>query len=270
MEVETYSYLIVDPHREITFDLKPVDRTVTQTLYDIHLPKNPDGTYGGTRNAGKYGNITSGNGWWNHPETPYYKISDFYNMGSEGSRVLLKNYTVLQQTMHSSCGVCAVNSIRSYYGETESPYEMEESYVKHYESNVPENAIKGRGTTIDGHKLALELLGYKTEGGLSRQGDEPKFPTYESYVTYMKGHLQAGRPIAISTNFGSGHYLTIIGYDDMGTDYIYDDVFITADSCDYWDGYQDGYNVFAGYKFYTQHTNGSYYNIHAHIVLFKK
>jgi hypothetical protein len=86
----------------------------------------------------------------------------------------------------------------------------------------------------------------------------------------MKGHLQAGRPIAISTNFGSGHYLTIIGYDDMGTDYIYDDVFITADSSDYWDGYQDGYNVFAGYKFYTQHTNGSYYNIHAHIVLFKK
>ena len=267
---ERHSYLIIDPHREITFDRKPVDTAAKQTLYDIHLPLNPDGTYGGTRDAGKYGSITSGRGWWNHPNQLYYKVSDFYNMGSEGSRILLKNYTVLQQTMHSSCGVCAVNSIRSYFGETEAPYDMEESYVEFYESNVPEGAIKGRGTTVDGHKLALEKLGYKVESGLSRLGEEPQFPTYESYVAFMTGHLKAGRPIAISTNFGSGHFLTVIGYDDMGTDYIYDDVFITADSCDYWDGYQDGYNVFSAYKFYTQHTNGGYYNIHAHVVLYKK
>ena len=44
----------------------------------------------------------------------------------------------------------------------------------------------------------------------------------------------------------------------MGTGFIYDDVIITADSADYWDGCQDGYDLFAGYKFFSQFTNGTY------------
>ena len=76
--------------------------------------------------------------------------------------------------------------------------------------------------------------------------------------------------MVVSTNLGSGHFLTVIGFDDMGTDYIYDDVFITADSCDYWDGYQDGYNVFSAYKVYTQHTNSSGSRLQAHNVIYDK
>lgn len=53
------------------------------------------------------------------------------------------------------------------------------------------------------------------------------------------------RPIVNVISPSGGHYITIIGYDDMGTDYIYDDVLVIADSSDYWDGYQDGYNMYS-------------------------
>ncbi len=264
---DRYSYIIIDPNLDIEFDYKPVDTTVKQTLYDLHLPLNPDGTYGGTRDSALYGTISSGKGWWNHTHTNYYKINDFYNMGSEGSRILLPNYTVLQQTMASSCGVCAVNSAMKYYGYSESYYDLELSYVNIYEG-ITGSSIKGNGTSVATHSKALEQLGYRSINSYTTRYDTPEFPTYESYVTFMLSHLSSGRPVVVSTLPGSGHYLTVIGYDDMGTDYIYDDVFIIADSCDYWDGYQDGYNTYSAYKFYTHHSNSNLNKFHSYVVVF--
>lgn len=266
---EKYSYIVIDPNLDIEFDYQPVDETVKQELYDIHLPLNPDGTYGGTRNASKYGSITSGRGWWNHTDSNYYKISDFYNMGSEGSRILLTNYTVLQQTMGSSCGLCAVTSVFKYYGAEGSYYDWELEYLNHYEAiNPDEGPVKGRGSSTVGNATAIEALGYEVEYGLAEKGNTPKYDTYERFTAFVAEQLLAGRPIVVTTNFGGGHFLTIIGYDDMGTDYVYDDVIVTADSCDYWDGYQDGYSLYSAYKFFTQFTNGSYSKLQQHIVIY--
>ncbi len=251
---DTFSYLVVDPNIDIEYDYQPVDETVKQELYELHLPLNPDGTYGGTRDMSLYGSITSGRGWWNHTESNYYKINDFYNMGSKGSRILLKNYTILQQTMHSSCGICAVGSVLKYYGEEESYYDMELSYLDAYET-VNSTVVKGSGSGVGGHSVALKSWGYTSDYGYAAKGYQSPYPTYEEYMQFIRSNLQEGRPVVVSTNFGSGHYVTVIGHDDMGTDYIYDDVVIAADSCDYWDGYQDGYNVYSATKFFTQHTN---------------
>ncbi len=267
---DKYSYIVIDPNLDIEYEYQPVDETVKQTLYDIHLPLNPDGTYGGTRDASLYGSITSGRGWWNHTESNYYKINDFYNMGSEGSRVLLKNYTVLQQTMHSSCGICAVNSVLSYYGKEETPYDLELLYLNQYE-DINSAMVNGSGSTVLQHQLALQDWGYESKYGSTTKGYEPEFPTYEAYFEFMRSNLKEGRPVVISTFMGSGHFITVIGVDDMGTtDYIYDDVIITADSCDYWDGYQDGYNVFSAYKFFSQHTNSKYNKLQNYIVVYDK
>ena len=54
-----WSYVVIDPNLDITYDYKPVDKTVRQKLYELHLPLNPDGTYGCTRNYDLYGSITS-------------------------------------------------------------------------------------------------------------------------------------------------------------------------------------------------------------------
>lgn len=266
-----WTYVLIDPNLDVTYDYQPVDETVKQTLYDLHLPLNPDGTYGATRNYSLYGSITSGKGWWNHTESNYYKINDFYNMGSKGSRILLKNYTVLQQTMHSSCGICAINSVlKNYGGEEESYYDMELSYLNDYERiNAAEGPVKGRGTSTAGNVATLAEWGYTAEYGYAAQGSLPKHSTYEAYSQFIRTNLLEGRPIVVSTYLGSGHYLTVIGFDDMGTDYIYDDVIITADSCDYWDGYQDGYNVFSATKFFRQHTNSGHKWLQTYIVVNK-
>ena len=266
---EKFSYLVVDPNIDVNIEYKPVDTDIKQKLYDIHLPLNPDGTYGGTRDESLYGTITSGRGWWNHTNSNYYKINDFYNMGSSGTRTMLKNYTVLQQTMHSSCGICAVGSVLKYYGVEESYYDLELSYLNKYESTTFDH-VNGSGSTMINHYLTLMEMGYESEYNSTVKGYTPPQDTYEKYMQFIRENLQNDKPFVVSTNLGSGHFLTVIGIDDMGTDFIYDDVLITADSCDYWDGYQDGYNVFSAYKFYTQHTNSKYNKLQAYIVIEKK
>ena len=86
----------------------------------------------------------------------------------------------------------------------------------------------------------------------------------------MRTNLEAGKPVVVGTNLGSGHFLTVIGLDDMGTDYIYDDVIIVADSSDYWDGYQDGYNTHSAKKFFDQHTNKPHTQLQNCIVIDRK
>lgn len=268
---DKYSYLIVDPNIDVKIEYQPVDETVTQTLYDLHLPLNPDGTYGGTRDADKYGTISSGNGLYNHTESKYHKINDYYNMGSEGTRILLTNYTVLQQTMSSSCGICAVTSVLKYYGEEESYYDMELSYLNLYEDLTME-VTKGKGTSVQSHNLTLTELGYESDFNrfYPEKGEEPIYPTYEAYMQHLRTNLEAGRPVVVSTNMGSGHYVTFIGMDDMGTESVYDDVLIVADSSDYWDGYQDGYNTRSAYQCFRQHTNSNYKTQQANIVIYDK
>ncbi len=264
---DQWSCVVVDPNLDIEFKYEPVNEEVKQKLYDIHLPLNPDGTYGGTRNKELYGSIGPVSGSYNHTEANYYKINDFYNMGNKGSRVLLKNYTVLQQTMGSSCGICASNSVLKYYGHEQSQYDLELSLVKQFEKSTG-ITVKGRGVTVNELHVALKDWGYKTEYNVSEGGKEPKFPTYESYMQFMRSNLEEGRPIVVTSYLGSDHAITVIGLDDMGTDYIYDDVVIVADSCDYWDGYQDGYTIYSAYKFFSQHTNPSRTKLQSYLLIY--
>ena len=269
---DTYSYVVVDPKIDIEYDLQPVDQSVKQTLYDIHLPLNPDGSYGGTRDKALYGSIGPMNGSYNHTNSNYYKISDFYNMDGNATRVMLPGYTVLQQTMSSSCGICAVTSVLNYYGETDaSLYDLELSYLEDCE-RVIKKTVTGRGTTAKENADTLADLGYETECSYTRRssGATPKYDTYEKYMFYIRKNLVACRPVVVATNLGSGHFVTIIGIDDMGTDYIYDDVVILADSADYWDGYQDGYNVISAYKFFTQHTETGHSTLQSLLVIYPK
>lgn len=262
-----YDFVIVDTRQPITYDLQPVDETPKQTAVEKHLPLNPDGTYGGTRDATAYGKITSGRGWWDHVDSNYYKINDFYNMGSEGTRILLPNYTVLQQTMGSSCGLCAITSVLKYYGVPKDYYDLEKIALDEYEQATGK-IVKGKGCDVQSLKITANRFGFKADAGYTKQGSKPSFATYADYMQFLRSNLEEGRPVVVSHNMGSGHYLTVIGLDDMGTDYIYDDVVIIADSSDYWDGYQDGYNVHSAYKFFRQHANGNFTLLQPYVVIY--
>ena len=136
---------------------------------------------------------------------------------------MLPHYTVLQQTMKSSCGLCAVTAVMKYYG--------------------------AEGTHYDLELTALDI--------------------YEKYMAFIRANLEEGKPVVVSTNVGGGHFLTVIGIDNMGTDYIYDDVLIIADSNDYWDGYQDGFSAHCAYRFFRHHTNNRHTVLQSIIVLEK-
>ncbi len=271
-----YSCVVIDPNIDIALEYESVDETVKQTLYDIHLPLNPEGTclkydgntcgYGGTRDYELYGSIGTGDGSYNHTNSNYYKINDFYNMGSLGSRVLLSNYTILQQTMGSSCGICATNSVLSYYGHKDSQYDLELKLLDQYEKTVSApGSVKGNGTNVRVLYYAIQAWGYKA----SFNYDGKPYIDYASYMNFMRSNLESGKPIVVNTYLGSDHAMTVIGLDDMGTDYIYDDVVIIADSSDYWDGYQDGYVVHSAYKFFTQHTNKTRTRLRNYLVIEK-
>lgn len=273
-----HEYFIIDPSIDVDFetDAIKIDKTShLQEQFDIHLPLNGEDMwynssgdlieykkYGSTRNGGEYGYISTGGGLTNRLDLPYNKIIDYYEMGSEGSRILLPNYTILQQTMSSSCGVCSVNSVLKYYGDytDTSYYDLELLYTQIFDADegvkvFDKTGVAG-GTMTNCHKIVLKTLGYTSHYYQSRTGETPVFENYDAFVGFAKYHLSFGRPIVTISSPNGGHYVTIIGYDDMGTDHIYDDIMIFADSCDYWDGYQDGFNMVSAYQYFSQFAGG--------------
>lgn len=241
------------------------DTSEKEPHYDLHLILNADGSYGGSRDVEKYGSISTKNGSRNVLWSNYYKVNDYYNMGDDGSRLLLEEYRMFQQTMGSSCGLCAMMSIFNYYGE-EVDESWEVTLCEAYE-RFANREVKGTGTTYEFNVKVLTEYGYKATTSHSKRFDEPVFPTYETYRDFMKENLEKDRPVMTSITPRGGHWVVVIGFDDMGTDYIYDDVFILSDSNDVWDHYQDSYNIYSATDFYNVHVNNSLSTIQGMVIM---
>jgi len=267
---DKYSFVLIDPKIDMDFNRQPKDLTEKQEFYDLHHPLNPNGDYGGTRDKTLYGPVRVSNGGNDHKEAGYNKHTDYYNMGSEGSRLLLKNYQILQQTMYASCGICSTSSIIKHYGfEAEtSYYELEEKLAKSF-NDMHSVDINQYGIPSMRHlKEALQKWGYSAYVGYSAAGNLPRFTSYAQWSAFLKYHLANDRPISFGANAGSAHFITVIGFDDMGTDYIYDDVIITSDSADFNDHFQDGYVVYPATAFYRHDTNGSQKTLQQYAVIY--
>ena len=338
--IDTSKHIQEDPESLDTSDGTPGDGINGETVYNMYkyavslgadgtdtklyeFPRNGKDMWSGTKadgssgileskkygsyRAGAFGIISTGGGTTDRFDLPYAKISNFYNMGSEGTRILLPNYTVLQQTMAASCGVCAVTSVLKYYGKLTDKfinyvnndmtisaaknfigknsegnddithYNFERAYTYAYDNNQAFDDTVIGGTENAYHKITLKDLGYTTHcyeskrvsDGTDQRAKNPVFKDYYAFSTFVKYHLGNDRPIIANISPSGGHYVTIIGYDDMGNDYIYDDVIIIADSTDYWDGYQDGYCVYSANQFYRQFTNSANAEMFSTMVIYK-
>ena len=263
-----FNCLVIDPEIEFNFNRQDRDMTVEQIIPEVHLLRNADGSYGGTTNEELYGAGTPLNGSNNHVEENYYKYNDYYNMTSAGTRLLLTNYMAYQQTMGSTCGISATMSVLNYYGEDVSIYN-EIWFVETYEK-MHGVSIKGVGTGTGKIRDVIETLGYTGYSSTTSAGSVGRFEEYWMFLEWAKYNIQNGRPMVICVAPRVGHYITIIGIDDMGTEYIYDDIIIIADSGDSWDHYQDGYNTYSAYHLYKQHVNGGHTLIHPSLLVFGK
>jgi len=243
------------------------------------LPNLPAGSYGGSHESvtyssdheGKKGNYGSGtcmDGKRDHYATHnYFAYPDYYNIQPvEGSRWYLTGYRGFSQTYASSCGQCSAFSILNYYGFDMATYNedtlvaaYEAAYDRSQETTNYKHSSKGGYP----HIIAMSLndMGVKNVTfGYNILSESQQFlyckkpvpagtngvtcPTYDSFLQFVKQNLEKNQPVAISWRPNGGHWEVIIGYDTMGTDYLYDDVMIFADSGDTWDHYQEGYNVF--------------------------
>ena len=52
-----------------------------------------------------------------HPDSPYFKAPDFYNMKSTDTLTILTNFKTQQQTSEWSCGVSSVLMMLEWYGK---------------------------------------------------------------------------------------------------------------------------------------------------------
>ena len=255
--------LVIYPKKAPVINRVTDSREPVQTVPELHMLLNPDGSYGGTRDAQKYGVINEKNGQTDHLYSPYWKFPDYYNMINNSSRLICTGFRAFQQTMASSCGICSTMAVMAYYGWDVVNTYNEVALVNKYES-VTATTVLGSGVGGSGLRTMMNSYGvtssYRSYGSASYvDSSSMVFSTYQLFVNWMKTNLTKGTPMPVSHNPHGGHWEVIIAYDNMGTsDYIYDDVLVLADSHDTWDHYQDGYNTYPATLFYRQWYNGSY------------
>ena len=118
-----------------------------------HLLGYPDG-YDTTSGGG-----SSYDGWCDNPDTPYFKINDYYNMESDGTLHILTNFASYQQSTEYSCGpACGVMVLNWFGGDVNKYDEL--------------TICKFSGTTEDA--MELDGIGENTAvvGTLSRPNSE--------------------------------------------------------------------------------------------------
>lgn len=243
-----FDIVVVTPEKPITYVVGP-ETMLAQTAYERHMILNADGSFGGTTDKNLYGSGQPLNGQYDRPDLNYQKIVDVYNLQSTQTRTILSNFVTFQQTMASSCALVSLMVTLNYYGYDVVNQYSEVAIVDAYQTLHNVN-ITGQGTNASKRVALLQSWGFTAESNQTTTTKQYRFPTYQSFVEFATGHLSLGRPIPIAWTPIGNHGVVLIGYESMGTDYIYDDVVFIADSADNWDNYTDGYNVVSAPLFF--------------------
>lgn len=182
----------------------------------------------------------------------YNKPLAFYKGGYNNTVLLLPHYKTYQQTNEASCGPAALVMLLNYYdihdvSEDQLYHEMDVRYL----DNPKPDGSYGSSTSMMAEALRSRGFIIKTSKDTEDQ-DGYSFPDITSFHTFVKDNLQKGNPILVENMEWGGHWLTIIGYDDLGTQTPIDDMLIFADSYDVSDQHQDGYSTRNSYRYFSE------------------
>ena len=174
-------------------------------------------------------------------KSPYYPIINFYsNNGISKTIKLLPNFKTYQQTTPTSCGDASAFMALRYLGI----------------NNVTEDALfKEAGTTDKGTNTlplaaAIEKLAGQSIKAEAKTNNDVL--SEQEYLTLVKNCTNPKNNCVVimeSVEWG-GHWMTLIGYDDMGTSDTADDVLVFADPYDTTDHNQDGYYIVSFERYY--------------------
>lgn len=190
---------------------------------------------------------------FDHPGSPYFYNYDFYNAENTDTLTILPHFRTIQQAKNFTCGLASIQMVLDYFGKMG---DWNEASLREL---VPQHLDEDGETLHYGYCLDQlidvfnQLGGFQLETTYDYQSDN----YWDIVPRLFKGFIEEGIPVIVGSVQRGGHWMVIIGYDDMGTTQTYDDVFILADSGDYYDHNADGYTVinameyFASFSFYS-------------------
>ena len=178
-------------------------------------------------------------------DSPYFKYVDIFNTKSKGSLILLEKYKTYQQTSEYTCGIASLIM---------AVYHLDGTVLNETEMAIKAKSAPDAGTIPINLEKVITELGYDFDSPTKYVNNTDELPTRneEVFAEYIKKTLKNNESIIIASNDWGGHYSNIIGYDDMGTDNIEDDVIFLADPYDTTDHINDGFTIFNYERYYAQ------------------
>jgi hypothetical protein len=159
------------------------------------------------------------------PGPHYYTGIDFDTLKSDDNLTVIPLKSYRQQVTNYSCGAVAAMNVMSWYG-----YPV---------NNTDADEVR---TAREMYRNVSEKSGINPEqvaAWFSRQGMNATWGTGGSREM-LRENLKNGVPTMVEWMDWGGHWVVVVGYDTRGTENLWDDVIIFADSADCHDDRADG------------------------------
>lgn len=174
----------------------------------------------------------------NHINSPYYTMNDFYNMKSTWSLRILSNYHVIQQTEDYSCWCASLLWALNYY------------WIEGYDEIGLCDLIWASELTWTSIEWINSFLDSIWLNHFYHGAKDLFFFSPEHFEEYLLVKLDSWYVTLVNWLDYWWHRQAIIWLDTMGTEDVYDDVLIMADSLDETDHHQDGYFIVPFARFF--------------------
>ncbi|MDO9323517.1 MAG: papain-like cysteine protease family protein [Methanoregula sp.] len=159
------------------------------------------------------------------PAPQYYTGIDFDTLKSNDHLTVIPLKGYRQQMTNYSCGAAAAMTVMSWYGKPVNNTDAdEERVVREIYPNVTEK------TGVNPEQVAAWF---------NRQGMNATWGTGGSR-DMLRENLKNGIPTMVEWMDWGGHWVVVVGYDTRGTETVWDDVILFADSVDCHDDRVDG------------------------------
>jgi len=163
------------------------------------------------------------------PAPHYYTGIDFDMLKTNDHLTVIPLKSFRQQMTNYSCGAAAAMTVLSYYGTPANNTVADEIRISH-EMNPDVSDTNG----INPEQMA---------SWFNHRGWNATWGTGGSYEMLQR-NLKNGIPTMVEWIDWGGHWVVVVGYDTRGTENVWDDVIIFADSVDCHDDRVDGITYF--------------------------
>ncbi|MFA6331654.1 MAG: C39 family peptidase [Methanoregula sp.] len=156
------------------------------------------------------------------PEPRYYTGIVFDTLKSNDHLTLIPLKSFRQQVTNYTCGPVAAMTVLSYYGMPANNTDADEIRI------AQEMGTSANGTNPEQIASWFNRNGWNATWGTGGTGQ------------MLRDNLEAGIPTMVEWIDWGGHWVVVVGYDTRGTETVWDDVIICADSVDSHDDRVDG------------------------------